>query len=278
MVILGYNHVTNKLRVVRRESIKKGSSEDAVLSKHMQEEAIGRIIANYHSFKPKAVYVDKGFGGFQAETLEKYFYEIGVHHIFKAVDFGSAYRDTNPITGEARSRNLKGVMVYSLQRQFEKNRIELSPTEEGRIEDMDATFEDKLTYQLNNYSIDHYTNRDEPVFAHKGDHALDALMVANYGFVELIENSLDFAPDFTSAIVFSGKTVIKDSRPEGKTSLRTGFMDLLNRNREEQITFGAPKKILGEEEQDKVFEAPFTVNKKNTGFVNKIKVKRSRFC
>lgn len=267
------------MRVVRRESIKKGSSVDPVLSKHMQEEAIGRIIANYHNFQAMAVYVDKGYGGFQTETLEKYFYEIGKHEVFKSVDFGSAYRDINPITGESRSRTLKGVLVYSLQRQFEKERIELSPEEEGRIEDMDASFEDKLTYQLNNYAIDHFTNRDEPVFVHKGDHALDALMIANFGFIEKIENSLDFTPSYTSAIISTNNSVIKDKKNEGQTSLRTGFMNLVNRAQEERITFGEPSKILSDKEAEEViFNGSVIVQRKAATVNKKPKVKRGRFC
>lgn len=276
-MVLGYQRSKNKLRVVRRESIKKNSSEDPVLSKHLQEESIGRIIANFHAFSPLAVYVDKGYGGFQAETLEKYFYEIERHEVFKAIDFGSAYRDTNPITGEPRSRSLKGVMVYSLQRQFDLKRIEISPLEEGRIEDVDASFEDKLTYQLNNYVVDHYTNRDEPVFAHKGDHALDAFMVANFGFMEKIENSLNFAPEYGSGIMFSKAKAVPDVLEEGKESLRSGFMKLINRSNEEIYDFGAPKKLLTEQEQEEVLDiTSFKLNSKDSG--KKIKVRRGRFC
>lgn len=279
IVVLGYNFRTNKLRVVKRESIKKGGSENPILSKHMQEEAIARIITNFHAFEAKAVYVDKGFGGFQTETLEKYFYEIGQHSVFQAVDFGSAHRDINPFTGENRSRGLKGVLVYSLQRQFEKRRIELSVIEEGRIEDMDASFEDKLTYQLNNYAIDHFTNRDEPVFSHKGDHALDALMIANFGFMEKIENSLDFTPNYGSGIMITNKAIIKESRPEGKPSLRTGFMNIVDRALEERITFGEPKKIPSEIQKEEMnFGGSVVVQKKKQSSTRTPKIKRSRFC
>ena len=245
----------------------------------MQEESIARIITNFHAFEAKAVYVDKGFGGFQTETLEKYFYEIGQHSVFQAVDFGSAHRDINPFTGENRSRGLKGVLVYSLQRQFEKRRIELSVLEEGRIEDMDASFEDKLTYQLNNYAIDHFTNRDEPVFAHKGDHALDALMIANFGFMEKIENSLDFTPNYGSGIMTTNKAIIKESRPEGKPSLRTGFMNIVDRALEERITFGEPKKIPSEMQKEEMdFGGSVVVQKKKQSSTRTPKIKRSRFC
>ena len=144
---------------------------------------------------------------------------------------------------------------------------------------MDASFEDKLTYQLNNYAIDHFTNRDEPVFSHKGDHALDALMIANFGFMEKIENSLDFTPSYTSAIITTNATLIKDKKTEGQTSLRTGFLSLVNRAQEERITFGEPSKILSDKEAEEIpFSGSVIVQKKAASVSKKPKVKRGRFC
>ena len=257
--------------MVRRESIKKGGSDDFILSKHMQEESIGRIITNFHNFKAKAVYVDKGFGGFQAETLEKYFYEIGQFDVFQAVDFGSAYRDTNPITNEARSRNLKGVLVHSLQRQFEKCRIEISSEEEGKIEDIDEIFKDKLTFQLNNYVIDHYTNRDEPVFGHKGDHALDALMIANFGFIEKIENSLDFTPEYSSGII-----AVKSSMQE--TVERGGFLDLIDKTTLQKFDELLKKDVdlMSPQEKKELLTISAQGLKKNKSKMFSTKIKRTR--
>lgn len=189
--------------------------------KHLQTASIQKILSKFNDFKCKAVYVDEGYGGFQCEYLEKYFYDIGYPEVFKKINFGSALKQINAYTGETISKRLKGVLVYSLQQQFEKSRIELSPIEEGNIENIDARFEDKIVYQLQFYAVDHYDGKDNPVFSNKGDHMLDALMLANYAFIEKVEQSINFIPD-KSYVTSSQSNIIKNK--ESTKVIRTSFL------------------------------------------------------
>lgn len=274
--VLGFNKVTQKLRVLKKEIIKKVSEEDNISdeeqqlkSKHLQTEAIKKIINLFHSFKARAVYVDKGYGGYQCETLEKYFYDIGYGDVFKGIDFGSFIKQKSPFTGESVNKRLKGVMVYSLQQQFEKNRIEISPLEEGTIEDTDASFEECIVYQMQFYSVDHYDGRDNPVFSHKGDHILDAFMLANYAFIDKVEKSIHF--EIESGYATSVKNVIKTETSKYDNIKRSNFLEIFN---DEDFTPSNNKKQKEEKEEE-----IFLVNrlKKSKSIFNKKRTIRSSF-
>lgn len=189
---------------------------------------MAKIIEKFHSFESRAVYVDRGYGGYQCELLEKYFHDIGKSEVFKAIDFGSALKQLNAYTGETVSKRLKGVLVYSLQQQFEKSRIELSPLEEGNIENIDARYEDKIVYQLQFYAVDHYDGKDNPVFSNKGDHMLDALMLSNFAFIEKIEKSINFMPDKAYFAKLSTPTIIvKESNKVQRTNFLNDMQDTI---------------------------------------------------
>lgn len=277
---MGFNKVTQKLRVLKKVIIKKSGDEDeddtdgeaSYKTRQLQTEAIRKIIELFYAFKCKAVYVDKGYGGYQCEYLEKFFFENGYENVFRGIDFGSSIKEINPFTGENINKRLKGVMVYSLQQQFEKGRIELSPLEEGRLEDTAAIYEDCIVYQMQYYSVDHYDGKDNPVFTHKGDHILDAFMLANYAFVDKIEKSIHFQIE-TSALASVQKNVIEETNKVTKIQ-RNNFLELFS-DRELSIeTKHAKKENEREEDEPDIF---FVTNKKKKGLFNKKKSFRSSF-
>lgn len=271
--VLGYNIVTKKLRVLNTKIIRKATEEDEENGmKHLQTAGLTKILETFVNFKSKAVYVDEGYGGYQCEYLEKYFFDIGSPEVFKKINFGASLKQINAYTGETISKRLKGVLVYSLQQQFEKSRIELSPIEEGNIENIDARFEDKIVYQLQFYAVDHYDGKDNPVFVNKGDHMLDALMLANYAFIDKIEKSINFLPDKSYAVGIVSNVI--NNRESIKVH-RTSFLEKM----EEQIL--TQNEIKNIEDPKELFNQilqtnDYRINQKSKLLGNK-KVKRTSF-
>lgn len=186
IVIYGFNKTTKKRRILNRVSIHTNSSDNNKFSKHVQTETVMRIKELDEAFNVQFWGVDKGHGSMQGEILTQYFFNKGQVDKLKIVDFGSNYVQQNPYTGETITKRMKVMLFSSLQKKLEYGELEISSIEEG-----DLTWEEKdakhLVPQMKYYIIDHYDNRDQPVFAHRGDHILDALALANFMFVEYVE-------------------------------------------------------------------------------------------
>ena len=225
IIVYGFNIVTRRFRVLNRTSIHKTMTGD----KNIQTAALDKIIELDENFVAKFVYVDKGFGSTQSEILEKYYFKKGTPHKFKSVDFNSNYSRKNLLTGETETKRMKGMLVYFLQKRFEYKEVEISSTEESG--------ELQLMAQLDHYIIDHYDSKDNPVFAAGtkcGDHILDALMLANFAFIENFDNILSFndvikiAPKTPEInIAFNG--IIKDNEIQMSKS-KSHFMNIYKEN------------------------------------------------
>ena len=225
IIVYGYNITTKRFRVWNKTSIHKSMSG----GKNIQTAALDKLIELDNNFACKFVYVDKGFGSTQSEILEKYYFQKGESHKFKSVDFNSNYMRKNILTGEVETKRMKGMLVYFLQKKFEYKEIEISNTEEQG--DM------KLIAQLDHYIVDHYDSKDNPVFAAGGkcgDHALDALMLANFAFIENFDNILSFndiikiAPQETQSNIAFNNFVNSNEQCMSKT--KAHFMNVYQEN------------------------------------------------
>ena len=225
IVVYGFNMVTKRFRVLNRTSIHKTMTGE----KNIQTAALDKIAELDENFKSKFVYVDKGFGSTQSEILEKYYFQKGTPHKFKSIDFNSNYSRKNLLTGETETKRMKGMLVYFLQKKFEYKEIEISSVEE--------TGELKLIAQLDHYIIDHYDSKDNPVFASGakcGDHILDALMLANFAFIENFDNILSFSDVIaitpkSHEINIAFNNVIKDNELK-MSNTKTHFMNIYQEN------------------------------------------------
>ena len=109
------------------------------------------------------------------------------------VDFASTLIQEHPLTKEKYSKRMKAIMVAMLEQRFEYRTIEISSIEEGDLKGEDRAGR-YLTTQLNYYEIEKYDGRSNPVFKASGpgtDHALDALLLSNYGINKYIEEVFD---------------------------------------------------------------------------------------
>ena len=190
ITVLGFNKkAPNKpFKILKRVSIHNGEG----IRNNVQVKGVRTIIELYNAFSANFVYVDRGHGSMQSEELAEYFFKIGKPEVFKAVDFSSTYPYEDIFTGEIVNKRMKVMMVYFLQKRFEFKEIMISKTEESD--------QNLLIDQLNNYFVEKYDNREQPIFSsgNKPDHILDSLMLAMFAFIE--NNSVYFEKNFSVLI------------------------------------------------------------------------------
>jgi len=162
-----------KCRVAYREEIDR--------SEYTLTKAVDRIYELNEMFKPKHIYVDRGFGEVQVELLHKYGMEnprSGLKEKVKGVSFAESLEVRDPYTKMLVKKEMKPFMVDNLRQFLEKERILFPETDE------------ELYLQLISYVVVRTTQIGRPIFEASGtamDHAHDALMLAllsitqNYG-------------------------------------------------------------------------------------------------
>ena len=160
-------------RVAYREEIDR--------SEYTLTKAVDRIFELNEIFKPKHIYVDRGFGEVQVELLHKYGVEnprSGLKEKVKGVSFAEAIEVRDPYTKMLVKKEIKPYMVDNLRQFLEKEKIVFPESDE------------ELYLQLISYVVIRTTQIGRPIFEASGtamDHAHDALMLAllaitqNYG-------------------------------------------------------------------------------------------------
>lgn len=157
-----------------------------------QTKAINRIIALNRTWKPIRVMLDNGFGQFQDEVLRGFGKGSGIelaqglapkteesvadarlYDTVEVVDFGSTIVVPNLYTKRDEEYQAKNFLVENLQRILEQTSIRLAADEE-------------LKRQLLEYVVAKYSIRNYAVYKGgvSGDHDLDALMLACFGFAK----------------------------------------------------------------------------------------------
>lgn len=162
-----------RCRVSYREEIDK--------SEYTLTKAVDRIYQLNDIFKPKHIYVDRGFGEVQVELLHKYGVEnpkSGLKEKVKGVSFAESIEVRDPYTKMLVKKEMKPFMVDNVRQFLEKEKIVFSESDE------------ELYLQLISYVVVRTTQLGRPIFEASGtamDHAHDALMLAllsitqNYG-------------------------------------------------------------------------------------------------
>ncbi len=166
IVVTEYNQEFNKLQVVYHEDIPK---TDLTL-----DFAVQRIIALNEIYDPAFIYVDRGFGEYQVETLHAYGLkhpESGLRTKVKGWHFGQHIDVLDPVTKQVEAKPLKHFMVNQAALFFERQKILIS------------LFDEVLYRQIINYSVVRVSQSGQPVYTSKDEHALDALMLSTLAFV-----------------------------------------------------------------------------------------------
>jgi len=172
--VVGFDPSEMKYTVVDRASVH--------IEKWTQTIAVKLIAEMNRKWRASAIYVDKGYGGVQLELL----HEIGAKAapntpdkkllFAKGVGFAEVIEMRDPWSTERQivKRQTKAFLVNNAVRVFESLNINI-PSEDKM-----------LIHQLQGYRIDRFTPAGLPVYASDpqyGDHCLDAMMIALFGFV-----------------------------------------------------------------------------------------------
>jgi len=170
-----------KVKLCYREEISK--------SEYTLTKAVDRIIELNHTFAPRHIYVDRGFGEVQVELLRKHGVEnpaTKLRERVKGIGFGESTDVRDPYTKLMVKKEMKPYMVDNLRQFLEREMVVFPESDE------------ELYMQLISYVVVRTTATGRPVFEAGGsamDHAHDALMLAllaiteNYGDL----NSVSFA-------------------------------------------------------------------------------------
>ncbi len=200
IAVVGFNPENSAFRLVERHVVSRDG-----WTQHAACEQIIRLNAHW---KPKWIYVDRGFGGTQLEILRKFGYDSladpnkGRNHpdsklarIVKPFDFGSKITTKDLFTKQDIDKPAKPFLVENSVRRFEQYQIEVSK------------YDTQLEAELRGYIIDHVTSTGIPVYIQGnekvGDHNLDALNIA------LIAFTLEMSPfgkvNYDNTIAFAGQ-------------------------------------------------------------------------
>ena len=176
IVVLGYDRVYSKFFIVEKQRISK--------IKMTQTLAVQTIVDLNRKYNCDHIICDEGFGIAQVSMLrlkgeEQYGKVPPNHPDIKLVDtvavsFGSTLEITDPVKHQTIKKNTKQYIVENAQKVLENNQLAL-----------DDLKDDEVILQMKNYHIARtglrgniYKPKDKKI----GDHDLDALMLALYGF------------------------------------------------------------------------------------------------
>lgn len=154
-----------KFQVIHRSAIPK--------SEFTLHNAVNKIIELNTIYNPDYIYVDRGYGEYQVETLHIYgkeHPETGLERKVKGWVFNQVYEVIDPITKERRNTPIKPFMVNQLVYVLEQDMLMLS--------DSDAV----IWKQMENYQVVRVTATGQPVFTSENEHTVDALMLAVLAF------------------------------------------------------------------------------------------------
>lgn len=164
-VIAEWNTQFQKLQTVLHEDIPK--------TEFLLDTAVKRIIELNDIYDPEYIYLDRGLGEYQIETLHAYGLrhpDSGLADKVKGWYFKQNIELIDPSTKELVKKPAKHFMINQTRLLFEREKLMLS------------YFDDVLFYQIMNYTVTNVTSTGVPQYS-KDDHALDAMMLCILAFV-----------------------------------------------------------------------------------------------
>lgn len=153
--------IRGRFRIATRENI------DA--KEYTQTKAVKKIIELNYLWKPKAIYVDEGYGMTQIEDLKRYGHDHPESQILarlEPINFSSMQEVRDPVTKQLVKKHMKPFIVFNSLNYLEKNLILLNRA--------DTEFEK----QLRDYTVEKRSREGRPVFSEGNDHVLDAFNLA----------------------------------------------------------------------------------------------------
>ena len=158
IVVSEYDEEKRKIRVVERVEIPS--------TEFTFDNAIKKIIKLNQHWNPQYIYIDKGYGEYQAETLKK---KIGKKKV-KPIAFNSKLEVVDPTDKTVDKKEAKHFMVTQAAILLERGQLMLSKN-------------DKLLYkQMESYRVVRKTTSGKPVYTSENEHAHDAFVLTILGF------------------------------------------------------------------------------------------------
>ncbi len=165
IVVTEYNNIEKSFRIINRVEIERGE--------YTLDNAVRSLIELNEIYKPDFIYVDRGYGEYQFETLRSYGVEhpgTGLEKKVIGVSFSESLKIPNQFTGEVEKVPIKGFMVDQTSIILEKDLLILSK-------------HDTLVWkQFEDYQVIRTTQTGARVFSSNNEHALDAFMLTILGF------------------------------------------------------------------------------------------------
>jgi len=188
IVVLERDNKKKKFRVVAHEIVME--------ERYKNQESMKRIIALYDKFRPKYIYVDKGYGDVAVEDLMLLSKQRGMdlHKKLVIIDFSKPVEIWSPTRKILVKKHPKPLMVDFLARVLAENILEI-PEEENEI----GRIVDELREFKRKKSTSHI-----PVFEDENCHSVTALMLAVYGYMD---NFSIFSPRHRTGMVNPFKTL-----------------------------------------------------------------------
>ena len=213
IIIVAYDKINPQFSIIEKEQV--------ALEGYTQQLAMDKIIKLNQKYNLDHIFVDQGFGATQIGSLKLYAEsQRGIvpkgHPDLKlldlqAVDYGSSTEFQDPVSGKIYTQPTKQVAVQNTVLILERDMLSLDPKEDKDI-----------ILQLKNY-IEKSRNKNRITYGYVskkiGDHDLDALMIALYGY-RLLYSTLFVGAAIQGMIRYSEKQT-EDSLPQENTSLET---------------------------------------------------------
>jgi replicative DNA helicase len=172
----------NKIRLLYREEVVR---EEYTLLK-----GVDRVVELNSIFRPRHIYVDRGFGETQVELLRKHgtdHPESGLAQKLKGVG-NESIEMRDPFTKQLIKKDAKPFLVDNLRSMFEKDMLRF-PGEDPELGDgeNDPNYDGKLYFDLISYIVSRVTPTGRNIYESPGDaedHIIDALTFAAYAITE----------------------------------------------------------------------------------------------
>lgn len=144
-------------------------------SKFTLDNAVRRIIEVNELFEVDYIYVDRGYGEHQVETLHRHGLEhprTGLHEKVIGVTYSDSIKILDPFTRVPTKKRLKHWVINQLQVLLERGHIAFPPDDRA------------LFRQFVNYRVTGYTSAGEPIYSDNDEHIIDAIGLAIHGLLQ----------------------------------------------------------------------------------------------
>lgn len=151
-----------RFRVINRISIPK--------SEMSYDIAVQKVFELDEAYSPFAIYPDRGAGEYQIEMLRK---RLGDK--VRGIHFGSSHEVRDPISRVVEKKPMKPFLVNQTVLMLERGQLRLPDRHKDEV----------LFKQMNDYQVVRVSERtQQPSYTNKNEHALDAMMLALFAFID----------------------------------------------------------------------------------------------